>query len=661
MSNERNMNCWRLLPGILALMLATQDLSYAESGGASDFLDAVGELNAPAPQSTAPVSSGQPTGNNTKTTGAMTRTSGATAPISSHSPLVQRESEVATLTSELARMRAENAALRKKIRSAHSSAERADMAALQAKLAALQQHDEQQQAKLKQSEAARLRSEADAASIRAQMDKRTTPEVNAGLLTALQNRVKDLNGTVATLTTERDSLKTRLSQKASPGEGRQPATGGATSSGVRLRALTLENDTLRARVQALLSAQEQATSSAGRASAAQQQKTDELTRRMTALTSERDQLQKELGTLQHATAAEQMKVSQQFAERSQQVASLTTRLSAAEKENATLKAERDQRVKNRDAVDKAGSLKLAELQENINSLTHKLSTVTAERDKLRAGPDEAQKKNRDVVAVSPQQPVQADDMRQQLTALTARFNEVTKENAALKDRLSHPDTTTGADGASADKGPGKKPEQQKTLSLATDTQRQSYISGVMLAANVRRVIALQKDLGLKPDQSLLLAGISDEVKGSVLLDDTSMDKSLQALMSRLSKLEESKYKANVQTLEKRAAGKALLKRNGNVFFVQERKGSGGHQKGTPAHFDLTLDTLDGRTLMKRPGLSADPGNQQLPYLISQAVALGGPGALLSVYCFASDVWAPDQYPDGVFAYTPVRYQFRFEK
>lgn len=729
MSHERNMNGWRLLPGILALILAMPDLSRAESGGASDFLDAVGELNAPAPQPHTQTAGGSPlnAGMGARTAGESTTTSHMRAAGGHRGD----NADVVALTSELARVRAENTALRKQKQAVVPAVERSDKIALQSKLTALQQQDALLLSKLKSSEAARKRAESDATSLRARMEKQSATEVSTGELAALQKKVKELNATVATATAERERLKSLLSQ--------QGTVGATVSAGGQIRALTLENDTLRARVQTLLSASEQARSSSGLATAAHQQKEDELVKRLTALGNEREQLQKDLAALQHSATEERTKAVQQSEEHTQQVTALTARLATVEKENATLKTEKTTLVKNRD---EAGVRQQAEFQDKLKSLTRDLTDVTAERDqlatqvtsaqketsdaliklkevsdraddsrqqvvtltarlekmsqdndiaaksgakiqatvtdlsrnlaamtaerdKLKEGLAETEKKHRDATTMSVQQTrLSDDDLHHQLAALTDKYNEVMKENTGLKTRLNGlemPSSSDSAAGAPRSDKQDRTPEPRQTVSLATDVQRQSYVSGVMLAGSVKRVVALQKDLGLTPDPSLLLAGVSDEVNGNVLLDESVLNKSYQTLMTRLSSLEEAKYKASVQMLEKRASGKSLLKRNRNVFFVQERKGAGAYQKGTAARFDLMIATLDGRILMKKPGLTAEPGNPQVPYIVSQTLALSGPGGKVSVYCFASDIWPPDQYPEGVFAYTPVRYQFSFDK
>ncbi|MEI9746151.1 hypothetical protein V5035_26495, partial [Enterobacter ludwigii] len=110
--------------------------------------------------------------------------------------------------------------------------------------------------------------------------------------------------------------------------------------------------------------------------------------------------------------------------------------------------------------------------------------------------------------------------------------------------------------------------------LETETDRQTYASGVVLAGNLKRSLALQQDLGVKPVPGLLLAGLTDAVNGAVRLDAQGVDDSYRAMVKQLSVLEEGKYRDGEKRLEKLTAGRTVLKRNRSMFFLQDKKGAG---------------------------------------------------------------------------------------
>ncbi|KLP38592.1 hypothetical protein, partial [Enterobacter ludwigii] len=169
--------------------------------------------------------------------------------------------------------------------------------------------------------------------------------------------------------------------------------------------------------------------------------------------------------------------------------------------------------------------------------------------------------------------------------------------------------------------------------------------------------ALQQDLGVKPVPGLLLAGLTDAVNGTVRLDAQGVDDSYRAMVKQLSVLEEGKYRDGEKRLEKLTAGRTVLKRNRTMFFLQDKKGAGVIRAGDKVRFDLTESVPGGRTLRDNHGVTTAV-TERLPYMVGQALTLAGRGGGITVYCLVSDVYPPEQIPDGLFAYTLLKYTFR---
>ncbi|KLP38625.1 hypothetical protein, partial [Enterobacter ludwigii] len=169
--------------------------------------------------------------------------------------------------------------------------------------------------------------------------------------------------------------------------------------------------------------------------------------------------------------------------------------------------------------------------------------------------------------------------------------------------------------------------------------------------------ALQQDLGVKPVPGLLLAGLTDAVNGAVRLDAQGVDDSYRAMVKQLSVLEEGKYRDGEKRLEKLTAGRTVLKRNRTMFFLQDKKGAGVIRAGDKVRFDLTESVPGGRTLRDNHGVTTAV-TERLPYMVGQALTLAGRGGGITVYCLVSDVYPPEQIPDGLFAYTLLKYTFR---
>lgn len=227
-----------------------------------------------------------------------------------------------------------------------------------------------------------------------------------------------------------------------------------------------------------------------------------------------------------------------------------------------------------------------------------------------------------------------DDLRKQLTELTGQHTALVESQRQEK----------------ANQPASAMPE------LKTERQKQAYASGAILAGNFQRTLMLHRDLGADLSAALLIAGLSDGVNSKVRLDSTTLQDSYRALITELAKREKEKYSEGVKQLEKLASGKALIKRNGTLFFVQTRKGNGKVASGETVRFDMTESVVKGKTLNNEKGVSVTVDNK-LPYVIEQALTLAGRGGEIIVYCMASDVYPPDQLPEGVFPYTLIKYQF----
>ncbi|MBS3894854.1 hypothetical protein, partial [Serratia marcescens] len=244
---------------------------------------------------------------------------------------------------------------------------------------------------------------------------------------------------------------------------------------------------------------------------------------------------------------------------------------------------------------------------------------------------------------------QADNSQAaQLAKVQAQLAEVTLSNTDLKTQL--------AARAGAKQTASVVPLSSSATppDLNTPQAQQAYVSGVMMADLLRRTLALQTDLGEKPDMALLLAGVKDGVTGAVRLGKRELTTQSEAVVARLSAKEKAKYDSGVKRLEALTAKQKLLKRNGTMFFVQNRKGKRPIKENESLRISLRESTLSGRVL--REGQSVQGiYSAQLPYPVQQALMLGGLGGSVDIYCFASDIYPPNDVPAGIFAYTLMKY------
>ncbi|MEP8991489.1 coiled-coil domain-containing protein [Enterobacter hormaechei] len=375
----------------------------------------------------------------------------------------------------------------------------------------------------------------------------------------------------------------------------------------------------------------------------------EANRQITALTAQRDALQKTVdeqkGRDRDAAGAAQQKetvLNKQLSDLQGVQAALRSQLTETGQKNGALAQQLSAITVQRDTLQQA----LAKSEQSAAVLTQQMDALKAGQatSAVSAGEEAAALQKR------------LTEAQQQNTALKAEGETAAKQVTALQGKV---DTLTqqlaGLHTSGEKATPAPAPDSEKPT-LTTDVQRQTYASGVVFADNLKRTLALQKNLGITPDPVLLLAGLTDAMHESVRLDGPTLDTSYQALINRLASLEEKKYQTGEKTLEKLASGPALLKRNRSVFFVQNRKGRGGIRPGDAVQFDMTESVVKGKVLRDTKGLKATL-DDKLPYLVSQALTLAGQGGSITVYCMASDVYQPEQVPEGLFAYSLLKYTF----
>lgn len=142
--------------------------------------------------------------------------------------------------------------------------------------------------------------------------------------------------------------------------------------------------------------------------------------------------------------------------------------------------------------------------------------------------------------------------------------------------------------------------------------------------------------------------------GAVRLDKRVLTTQSEAVVACLSAKEKAKYGSGLKQQEALTAKQTLLKRNGTMFFVQNRKGKRQKKEGESLRISLREGTLSGRILREDNGVQSTY-SAQLPYPVQQALMLGGFGGSVDMHCFASDIYPPSDVPAGIFAYTLMKY------
>ncbi|WP_449543074.1 hypothetical protein [Enterobacter ludwigii] len=634
---------------------------HARTGNTADFLSAVGDIPVPPPVS-APVTEKEPS---LRQAPLVVTERPVSTPRPSARPVVRAETkETSMLKRRLEKAVRENAdlkhlaadvAIRGRNRESTVTALRAKAETLSGQLAKVQQA-------LNAAEAAKQQASQEALDAQKELKRLT-----------LLNQALSVKADVAEITApsvatrDKAAVSEELARVRAKLTEQQAASGGLHDEMIRLKdtlaqregqlsILTQQNAGLQAQLTALVRSRDQLQKQVDdtrRQTTALENAAGKQHARLSALDDERDSLKKAKEQADGAIAS----VKTQLATVSQARDEMKTRLTDAE-QKAQLQTQ---------------ALKDTQLQ---------LNKLTADRNTLQKTVAELRGQNAQLKTAADTQAadqVGAADVRRQLAVVTTERDALQKNIATLTAQVtelrarpvSSGENTASGDGKAAQKIQAQNDQiaaltrqlAEKTPAepeLKTEAQQQAYAGGVMLSRTLLRSLALQKNLGLDVDPTPLLAGVSDSVRGKIRLADDVLSKQYQALIGQLSSREEKKYREGELALEKEVAGKKMLKRNRTVFFVQAIAGKAKLKSGDTVVFDLKESVLKGHVLHDNKGVKAVL-DEHLPYLVHEALSFAGRGGVVNVYCMASDVYPPEQIPEGLYGYSPLKFTLSVSK
>jgi hypothetical protein len=415
-------------------------------------------------------------------------------------------------------------------------------------------------------------------------------------------------------------------------------------------------------------------------------------------------------TASGAVHEESVRLKKAFAHSEEQLVTLTQRNGGLQAQLATMTQARDQLQKLMDDTRQQADLAMASVKarmetvrqerdglsvqlaaagqkaqsqaQTLNDLQSRLALLTNDRDTLQSTVAGLTARNVPLKTVEDdlaREKSGTDVVRQQLAATEAERDTLKKNVATLTAEMAVLKLKPGAPEEIKTSGDAQAVQKIQVLNdrvatltsqlaekqrgepvLSTEAQQQTYAGGVMLSRTLLRTLNLQKNLGLDPDPTLLLAGVSDGVRGQIRLANGVLDKQYQALIGQLSSREESRYREGEKVLEKETAGRKVLKRNRTVFFVQASPGKARLKPGEQVVFDLKESVLKGRELRNNKGVKAAL-DERLPYLVHEALSFAGHGGVTDVYCLASDVYPPEQIPEGLYGYSLLKFTLSVSK
>jgi hypothetical protein len=297
----------------------------------------------------------------------------------------------------------------------------------------------------------------------------------------------------------------------------------------------------------------------------------------------------------------------------------------------------DQKLTDSEAARAALAADKTALQQQLESQLAKERTAAGHlattKDALKERDSQLRVQQRQLEALQAQLTL-AGDNRKQLAASTA---ELATAQTALTELRSKPA------GPQAD--------------LSTAGGKQDYVVGQSIAASLRDRLQSYTRAGLMLDQSGVLAGISDGLKGSMQMKKADMDAVYLQFATKLQQQVSKQVSDGEALIAKKSRGRTPVKQVDGISYFVVKKGKAITDPDAPVMLSLTEAIADGRTVSTLPQLVLTV-TDEMPAVVREALPLLGEGSEVQAYALAKSVYGSLPLPRGVEAFTVLSYDLK---
>lgn len=223
---------------------------------------------------------------------------------------------------------------------------------------------------------------------------------------------------------------------------------------------------------------------------------------------------------------------------------------------------------------------------------------------------------------------------------------------------SSPAPTTGGD-AETEK-PAAQPAEPPAPRPLTEQEQDSYVVGMMVADYARSVLRTLEKLDVRPDETLLQAGIQDALAGKPRLDEDATRAAMARFQKETDRRQTERDATARQTLAGIAAKGNTLEKKDDRVWTRVKKGGPAVSKQTPLSLSWEGQFYDGKVFDTVNDLRVTR-RDVLPEWLQRAIRLAGPGGQVRLTILAGSLEGEANLPAGTARHELVQYTIRVEK
>ncbi|TFZ49505.1 hypothetical protein E5C26_15825 [Serratia proteamaculans] len=193
--------------------------------------------------------------------------------------------------------------------------------------------------------------------------------------------------------------------------------------------------------------------------------------------------------------------------------------------------------------------------------------------------------------------------------------------------------------------------------LTTPSGKQDYVVGQSIAASLRDRLQSYTSAGLTLEQSGVLAGISDGLKGNMQMKKADMDAVYLQFATKLQQQVSKQVSDGEALIAKKSQGRTPVKQVDGITYFVVKKGKTIRDPDAPVMLSLTEAIVDGRTVSTLPQLVLTV-TDEMPAVVREALPLLGEGSEVQAYALAKSVYGSLPLPRGVEAFTVLSYDLK---
>lgn len=199
-------------------------------------------------------------------------------------------------------------------------------------------------------------------------------------------------------------------------------------------------------------------------------------------------------------------------------------------------------------------------------------------------------------------------------------------------------------------------KQQDTPLLNTETDRQTYMAGVMVSTELADRLASWQEAGISVGAKFFRSGINDGLRNTVRLKSAEGRKAQKAFIQAVQIAMTTRIMAAKKQIKILSKGRIPIKSSSDIIWYRLRNGH-AVPLGQAVTLSMTEQIAGGRIISNIPPLELHD-NEEMPAIIKEGLHLPGEGGEVVAYSLAHSVYGSKPLPPGVRPWTVMEYHLR---